>query len=27
VEFESFMRVVNSVHEYWVLIATLPPGG
>lgn len=25
VEFESFMRVVNTVHEYWILIATLPP--
>lgn len=25
VEFENFMRVVNTVHEYWVLIATLPP--
>jgi CheY-like chemotaxis protein len=27
VEFENFMRVINSVHEYWVLIATLPPAG
>jgi CheY-like chemotaxis protein len=27
VEFENFMRVVNTVHEYWVLIATLPPAG
>jgi CheY-like chemotaxis protein len=27
VEFENFMRVINSVHDYWVLIATLPPGG
>ena len=25
VEFENFMRVVNAVHEYWILIATLPP--
>jgi len=25
VEFDSFMRVVNAVHEYWILIATLPP--
>jgi CheY-like chemotaxis protein len=25
VEFENFMRVVNTVHEYWILIATLPP--
>lgn len=26
VEFENFMRVVNAIHEYWILIATLPPG-
>jgi CheY-like chemotaxis protein len=25
VEFENFMRVINTVHEYWVLVATLPP--
>ena len=25
VEFEKFMGVVNAVHEYWILIATLPP--
>jgi CheY-like chemotaxis protein len=25
VEFDNFMRVVNTVHDYWVLIATLPP--
>ncbi|MFZ5863831.1 MAG: response regulator [Nitrospirota bacterium] len=25
VEFENFMRVVTTVHEYWILIATLPP--
>ncbi len=25
VEFENFMRVVNVIQEYWVLIATLPP--
>jgi CheY-like chemotaxis protein len=25
VEFENFMRVVNTVHDYWILIATLPP--
>lgn len=25
VEFDAFMRVVNTVHEYWILIATLPP--
>lgn len=25
VEFDSFMRVVNTVHDYWILIATLPP--
>jgi CheY-like chemotaxis protein len=25
VEFEDFMRVVNTVHDYWILIATLPP--
>jgi CheY-like chemotaxis protein len=25
VEFDNFMRVVNAMHEYWVLIATLPP--
>ena len=25
VEFDNFMRVVNAVHEYWILIATLPP--
>jgi CheY-like chemotaxis protein len=25
VEFDNFMRVVNAVQEYWILIATLPP--
>jgi len=25
VEFENFMRVINTGHEYWVLVATLPP--
>jgi CheY-like chemotaxis protein len=25
VEFDNFLRVVNTVHEYWILIATLPP--
>jgi CheY-like chemotaxis protein len=25
VEFDNFMRVINTVHEYWVLVATLPP--
>lgn len=25
VEFERFMRVINTVHDYWILIATLPP--
>jgi CheY-like chemotaxis protein len=25
VEFENFMHVVTTVHDYWVLIATLPP--
>lgn len=25
VEFDNFMRVVNTIHNYWVLIATLPP--
>ncbi len=25
VEFDNFMRVVNTVHDYWILIATLPP--
>ena len=25
VEFDNFMRVVHAVHEYWILIATLPP--
>jgi CheY-like chemotaxis protein len=25
VEFENFMHVVNTVHDYWILIATLPP--
>jgi len=25
VEFDNFMRVVNAMHEYWILIATLPP--
>jgi CheY-like chemotaxis protein len=27
VEFETFIRVVNAVHEYWFSIATLPPDG
>ncbi len=26
VEFETFMKVVNAIQEYWILIATLPPG-
>lgn len=25
VEFENFMKVVNAIQEYWILIATLPP--
>lgn len=25
IEFESFLRVITAVHEYWTLIATLPP--
>lgn len=25
VEFETFMKVVRTVQEYWILIATLPP--
>lgn len=25
VEFDSFMRVVNAVQEYWIVIASLPP--
>jgi two-component system response regulator len=25
VEFETFLRVVNTVHDYWILIASLPP--
>ncbi len=25
VEFDNFMRMVNTVHDYWILIATLPP--
>lgn len=25
VEFENFMRVVNAIEEYWIVIATLPP--
>jgi CheY-like chemotaxis protein len=25
VEFDAFMRVVNTVHDYWILMATLPP--
>lgn len=25
VEFDAFLRVVNTVHDYWILIATLPP--
>lgn len=24
VEFDIFMKVVNAIHEYWILIATLP---
>lgn len=24
VEFENFMKVVNAIQEYWILIATLP---
>jgi len=25
VEFDNFMRVVNAVQEYWIVIASLPP--
>jgi CheY-like chemotaxis protein len=25
VEFEDFLRVIHSIQEYWILIATLPP--
>jgi CheY-like chemotaxis protein len=25
VEFENFMAVVNSINEYWIVIASLPP--
>ncbi len=25
VEFDNFMRVVITIQEYWILIATLPP--
>lgn len=25
IEFETFQRVITAVHEYWTLIATLPP--
>lgn len=25
VEFDAFLRVVTTVHDYWILIATLPP--
>ncbi len=25
VEFDNFMRVVNAVQEYWIIIASLPP--
>lgn len=24
VEFDRFMKVVNAIHEYWILTATLP---
>ena len=24
IEFDSFMKVVNAIHEYWILTATLP---
>lgn len=27
VEFDNFMRVVNAVQEYWIVIASLPPTG
>jgi CheY-like chemotaxis protein len=27
VEFDNFMRVVNAVQEYWIVIASLPPAG
>jgi CheY-like chemotaxis protein len=27
VEFEAFMRVIDTVHDYWTSIATLPPDG
>lgn len=25
VEFDNFVRVVNAIHEYWIMIASLPP--
>ena len=25
VEFEDFLKVVTSIQDYWILIATLPP--
>jgi len=25
VEFDHFVRVVNAIHEYWIMIASLPP--
>ena len=25
VEFENFLRIVNAIHEYWIVIASLPP--
>lgn len=25
VEFESFLRVIHAIHEYWIMIASLPP--
>jgi CheY-like chemotaxis protein len=25
VEFDTFMKVISAVQEYWILIATLPP--
>ncbi len=27
VEFDNFMRVVHTVQEYWIVIASLPPSG
>ena len=27
VEFEDFIRMVTTIKEYWIVIATLPPAG